>query len=91
MPQGDFLLSKEMALPCCLFASHLSDDLLIADIGLDGRLSDEEDHNAHHQRDDGNPTDPRHPLLIGQQPRPWTCKGNIDAIPCGDVPMTAHR
>ena len=70
--------------PGCLFASHLSNNLLITDIGLDCRLSDEEDHNAHHQRDDGNATNPRHPLLIGQQTRPGTRKGDVDSIPCGD-------
>ena len=84
MPQDDCLLSDEMALSWCLFASDLSNNLLITDIGLDGRLSDEEDHNAHHQRDDGNATNPRHPLLIGQQPRPGTRKGDVDSIACGD-------
>ena len=91
MPQDDCLLSDEMALSWCLFASDLSNNLLITDVGFDRRLSDEEDHNAHHQRDDGNPTDPRHPLLIGQQPRPGTRKGHVDTIAVAIVPMTAHR
>ena len=75
-----------MALPSCLFTSHLSDDLFITDVGFDRRLSDEEDHNAHYQRDDGNATNPRHPLLIGQQTRPGARKGDIDSIPRGDRP-----
>ena len=75
------MLSTEMALSGYLFASHLSDDLFITDVGLDRRLSDEEDHNAHHQRDDSNPTNPRHPLLIVQQPSPRARKGDIDTIP----------
>jgi len=68
MPQGDFLLYDEMALSWCLFASHLSNNLLITDIGLDRRLSDEEDHNAHKQRNDSNAPDPHHPLLIVSNP-----------------------
>ncbi len=84
MPPGDFLLCNEVLLSCHLFASHLSDDLFIADVGLDRRLSDEEDNNAHHQRDDSNPTNPHYPLLIGQQPCPGARKGYVDTIARGD-------
>ena len=45
---GDFFAFADLLFPVfCLFASHLRNDLLITDIGFDGRLSNEEDDNAY--------------------------------------------
>src|SRR6266550_677588 len=67
-----------------LLASYLGDDLLITHIGLDRRLSDEEDHYAHEQRNYADASNPKNPLLAIQQWRPWACKGYIDSKATGN-------
>src|SRR5207248_8146840 len=60
-------VSRKETLPHGLFASHLSDDIFITHIGLDGRLAYQEDDYPYYQRKNRDTSNPHIPLCGAHQ------------------------